>query len=344
VKDIFADWRSLMAGIQIWLAGGNPYGSYPHPLFPGTMTHVGWYAYPPPTLILATPLAILPWPISSTLMLLVCVISFDRWVRQRSGRSGWPWLLLWLPFTQCIWIGQTTLLFLVALLWAERAAEEGQDVRAAILLALTLLKPQVGILPAAWLLFDALLRRRWRLVGTFAAISTFLWGGTALVLGPQIYAQWIVGLGGYTTAIPDHPLLFPPLGLILGLLALTLWHLRGRGDVFGLALLVNILIYPLGVIYIAISVAIVVIRWNPRWPWYVPALSWVVPMMTPLDVRADIVPGGGGLLARVIPTVFPLVAHTPEIITGLIQVIIATGLLAGLLPRLHWRRPTAGSS
>ncbi len=315
MQEIFADWRSLMAGIQLWLAGGNPYGSYPHPVFPGTMVHVGWYAYPPPTLILATPLAILPWPLSSAIMLLICIVGFERWVRQRSGRVGLPWLLLWLPFAQGLWIGQTTLLALVGLLWAERAAEEGHDLRAALLLALALLKPQVGILPAACLLLAALRGRRWRLLGAFAAICAALWGGTALALGPQIYARWIAGLGGYTSVIPDRPLLYPPLGPLLGLLALALWRLRGRGDAFGLALLVNTLLYPLSVVYIAISVAAVVIRWNPRWPWYPLALSWLVPLAFPLFVRS------------------------PDSIAALTQAIIATGLLAGLLPQIPWRLP-----
>ncbi|MEI7643886.1 MAG: glycosyltransferase family 87 protein [Chloroflexales bacterium] len=313
MQAIFADWRSLMAGIQVWLAGGNPYGSYPHPVFPNTMVHVGWYAYPPPTLFLATPLALLPWPISSTIMLLVCAIGFERWVRLRSGRVGMPWLILWLPFTQGIWIGQTTMLVLVGLIWAEHAFSEGRDIRAAVLLALVMLKPQVGVLPVAWLLLSALSGRRWHLLALFAAISAALWGGAALIAGPQIYAQWIAGLGGYTSAIPDRPLLFPPVGPILGLLALLLWYRHGRGDAFGLALLVNTLIYPISVVYIAIAVAFVVIRWRRDWPWYPLVLSWIIPV------------------------VFPLVIRTPDTIAALTQAIVATGLLAGLLPGLPWR-------
>lgn len=315
MQDIFADWRSLMAGIQLWLAGGDPYGSYPHPVFPERMVHVGWYAYPPPTLILWTPLALLPWPVSAALLMLVCLVGFELWVRRRSGRVGLPWLLLWLPFAQGLWIGQTTMLALVALLWAEASAEDGHELRAALLLALAMLKPQVGALPAALLLLDAALARRWRLLFGFAGISAALWGGTALLLGPQIYAQWLAGLGGYTSAIPDRPLLFPPLGPALGLLALALWWRKGRGDAFGLALLVNTLIYPLSVVYIAIAVAAVAVRWNPRWPWYPVALSWLI------------------------PAAFPLVVRAPDTIAALTQAIVATGLLAGLLPQIPWRWP-----
>jgi|GEM_PF-876906 len=317
VQEIFADWRSLMAGIQLWLAGGNPYGSYQHPVFPNSIVHVGWYAYPPPTLLLATPLALLPWPVSSAIMLLISIVGLERWVRQRSGRTCLPWLILWLPFTQGIWIGQTTLLTLVGLIWAEHASSQGRDTRAAVLLALVMLKPQVGALPVAYLLLTALYGRRWRLLATFTAICVALWGGAALIAGPQIYAQWIAGLGGYTSAIPNRPLLFPPFGPLLGLMALLLWHLHGRGDPFGLALLVNTLIYPLSVVYIAITIAVVVIRWNPRWQWYPLALSWIIPMG------------------------FPLVVRTPDTVAGLTQAIIATGMLAGLLPWLPWRRRAA---
>ncbi len=308
-----------MVGIQIWLAGGNPYGSYQHPVFPGTTVHVGWYAYPPPSLFLATPLALLPWPISAAIMLLICIVGFDRWVYLRSGRVGLPWLLLWLPFTQGIWIGQTTLLALVGLIWAEQAASEGRDIRAALLLALVMLKPQVGGVSVALLLLSALYDRRWRLVSTFTAVCVALWGGTALLAGPQIYVQWIAGLSGYTSAIPDRPLLFPPFGPILGLLALLLWYRHGRGDIFGLALLVNTLIYPISVIYTAIAIAVVVIRWRPTWPWYPLALSWIIPL------------------------VFPLTVRTPDSIAGMTQAIIATGLLAGLLPSLPqvWRTSSA---
>ncbi|WP_129626265.1 glycosyltransferase 87 family protein [Candidatus Oscillochloris fontis] len=310
MEQIFADWRSLMVGIQLWLEGANPYASYPHPVFPGRMVNAGWYAYPPPTLFLFTPLALLPWPLSSAILLLASIIPFERWTRQTSLRTGLPWLLLWLPLAQGLWIGQTTLLALVALLWGERAAHERQDVRAAFLLALALLKPQIGIVPIAWLLLEALWQRRWRLPLAFTLINLVLWGGTALLAGPQIYVQWLGGLMNYDQFLPNRPLLFPPFGMILGALAVFFWYRHGRGDMFGLALLFNTLIYPLSVVYSASALAMVVIRWNPRWPWYPLILSWLIPMLVPLAQR------------------------TPDSIAGMTQAIIATALLTALLPQL----------
>lgn len=321
MEQIFADWRSLMAGIQVWLAGGNPYGVYPHPL--GYPVHAGWYSYPPPTLLLGTPLALLPWQLSGPLMLLVALVAFELWVRRASGRIGLPWLLLWLPFTQGLWIGQTTMLALLGLVWAERCYRQGRERQAGLLLALAMLKPQIGVLAAGWLLLEAVRARRWRLPLTFAAVTASLYAAALLVAGPQIYAQWFGGLTGYRAALPDRPLLFPPLGPALGLLAGLFWWRHGRRDHFGGLLLLNTLLYPLSVIYIAVGIAFVVVRWRPDWPWYPLLLSWVVAFAFPLAVRS------------------------PENVAALTQSIIASGLLAGLLPRLplpaRWRnlRPVA---
>lgn len=306
---IFTDWRSLIEGIRVWLSGGDPYGPYKHPF--GYMVEAGWYAYPPPSLIIGAPLALLPNILSGLLVVAATIISFELWVRRSSGRMGLPWLILWLPFVQGIWIGQTTLLALLLLVWAEMAYKDGEDRKAGILLAFALLKPQVGILAAGWLLFEALRSRRWTLLIACIGSSVALYGVTALIAGPQIFAQWLTGLEAYRQALPDRPLLFPPLGPIVGALAGLLWLRHGRGDIFGLALLLNTLVYPLSVVYIAIGVAFVVIRWRPTWTWYPLLLSWLLP----------------ALLPRSIP-------RTADTIAALTQAIIASGLLAGLLPRL----------
>jgi hypothetical protein len=67
------------------------------------------------------------------------------------------------------------------------------------------------------------------------------------------------------------------------------------------------------VIYIAVGVAFVVIRWRADWPWYPLILSWLLPALYLLPER------------------------TPETIAALTQGIVATGLLVGLLPRIPLR-------
>lgn len=306
-----SDWRSLMGAMLHWLAGGDPYGAFTMP--DGASYEAGWYAYPPPTLLFAPLLAVLPWQLSGVLVQLLAIIGFEGWSRRRSNRLALPWLLLWLPFVQGILIGQTTLLALVGLMLAEEAYSAGRDRRAALLLALCILKPQATILGAAWLLFLALRERRWQLLGSFAGICALLWGGIALVAGPQIYLQWYEGLTAYSAALPDRPLIFPPFGPLLALLAGLLWWRHGRDDMLGALLLLNTLLYPLSVIYIAIGVAFVVIRWRADWPWYPLLLSWLLPALILLPER------------------------TPDTIAALTQGIIATGLLAGLLPQIPLR-------
>jgi uncharacterized membrane protein len=66
-------------------------------------------------------------------------------------------------------------------------------------------------------------------------------------------------------------------------------------------------------------IAFVVIRWRRDWPWYPLALSWLLPVA------------------------FPLVIRTPDSIAALTQAIVITGLLAGLLPQIPWRRPAAAA-
>ncbi|NTV65668.1 MAG: DUF2029 domain-containing protein [Oscillochloris sp.] len=309
----FIDWQLVIAAVRFWLVGGDPYG--PFPRLNGEMTFVGAFAYPPPVLLLGVPLALLPPVLSGLLVMGLAVVGFEVWARQSGGRrSALIWLPLWLPLAQGLWIGQLTLISLVGLALAELAARQRKDRLAGMLLALAILKPQTVLLPVAWLLVVALRERRWALLASFAALSAALWLAPLLVAGPQIYTQWLVGLDGYDQFLPNRPLLFPPFGPLLGGLALLLWRRHGRSDIFGLALLANTLIYPLSVIYVATAIALVVIRWQPRWAWYPLILSWLIPI------------------------VFPLAVRTPDTIAGLTQAIIATGLLAGLLPPLPWPR------
>jgi hypothetical protein len=181
------------------------------------------------------------------------------------------------------------------------------------------LKPQTTILAVAWLLLQALRERRYRLPLTFFGISAAMWAAALLIAGPQIAPQWVAGLMVYGDLLPDRLLLFPPFGPLIGLMAIMLWWRYGRGDCFGLLMLLNTLFYPLSVIYMTSVVAFVVIRWRRDWVIYPLVLSWAIPL------------------------IFPLAIRTPDSIAALTQAIIATGLLAGLLPALPqiWRKAPA---
>lgn len=304
------DWQTLIAAIQLWIAGGNPYGEYTH--LTGKAMRAGAFAYPPPFLLVGTPLALLPWMASGALMLLISVGLFEYWTRRTAKRPGLFWLLLWLPLTQGLWLGQTTLLTLALLAVAHRLMEdERHEWLAGALLALALLKPQTLALPAAWMLFMALRGRRYRFLISFAGISLVLWGGIVFISGPQIYQQWLQGLRDYGPELANRPLVFPPIGPLLAIGAGMLWWRRGRGDWWGILLLLNTLLFPLSVVYVAVGIAFVVIRWRPDWPHYPLVISWLIPVLWPPSVR------------------------TADVLMLQTQLIVATGLLAGLLPALR---------
>ncbi len=308
MQNFFADWRSLMAALLHWFNGGDPYGPYVG--LTGIAYDAGYFAYPPPVLLLAAPLALLPWWLSGLLVQSLAIWGFERWARRTTGRSALIWLLLFPPLLQGLQIGQTTLLVLVALVLGEQNYRERRDVRAGLLLALAILKPQVGALAIGFLLFDGLRTRRWRMLGAFALASALLWGGAALIIGPQIYGQWLDGLNAYRSALPDRPMLFLPLGPLVALAAFLLWR-RNSDDYFALALLINTLLYPLSVLYIVSAVAFVVIRWRRDWELWPLALGWLVPV------------------------IFAQLPATAELRIASIQAAVICGLLVGLLPRLR---------
>ncbi|NCC32907.1 MAG: DUF2029 domain-containing protein [Chloroflexia bacterium] len=311
MHQLFVDWRLLVGAAQHWLAGGDPYGAYMLP--DGLTFEPGWFAYPPPVLLLLIPLTFFPWFVTGLVVQGLAIIGFEFWSRQTTGRITLVWLFLWLPLAQGLVLGQTTLLVVVMLLLAEFARRQGHLVAAGILLALAILKPQTVALPVLWLLSASLMMRQRSLLVAFFLTSLGLWGTMLILAGPEIYLWWLQGLQAYRSILPNRPLLFPPAGWLLGGLALFLWYRYGRGDSFGLALLVNTLIYPLSVVYVALALAPVVMRWQPQTPWYPLVLSWFIPLF------------------------FFQLPRTAETIAATTQLVVATALFAALLPRLRWR-------
>jgi hypothetical protein len=207
-------------------------------------------------------------------------------------------------------LGQTSLLVTLAVLAAEAAYGRRRDRLAGLLLALTLLKPQAVLLPVAWLLLRAARERRLGAPLVCVGLTVALWGGAVLISGPQIIDSWLAGLQTYSAKMFNRPLVFLPLGPLLALLAGLLWWRHGRGDWLGALLLLNTLVYPLSVPYMAVALAVVVVRWRRDWAAYPLALSWLLPLLINMPER------------------------TPAAVALLVQAIALTALLAGLLPRL----------
>jgi hypothetical protein len=156
----------------------------------------------------------------------------------------------------------------------------------------------------------ALWQRRWQVLLSFGLASAVLWGAIVAITGPAIYQMWFVGLVQYGPQVPHQPLLAPPGGILIALLAGILWWRSGRKDIWGTMLLLNTLLLPYSIVYAIAGIAFVVIRWRSDWPWYPLILSWIIPVL--FDVP-----------------------RVPDALTLLTQAIAATGLLAGLAPRLR---------
>jgi hypothetical protein len=269
------DWGVIITGILRWLAGLNPYVISAND--PAHLSFNDTFAYPPPMLWIATPLTWLPIMVSGCLMLLVSVAGFEIWSKHISRKSILLLSLLWLPLAQGIMLGQITLLFLVLLVFAELAFQKQRNYTAGILLAFTVLKPQVAFLPILYLLGLAVWQRRWKTVGSFAATSIILWGIAFVLGGFTIYVEWVKNLPNYSPNLPHWALISKPIGLSILILSIILWWQHGRTDIWGSLLLLNTLLLPLSIPYAISGIIFVVIRWKKSWCLTILALSWLIP-------------------------------------------------------------------
>jgi hypothetical protein len=255
-------------GTRAALAGRDPYSPevlreiqtafYGHPLAAGDAANPETFLYPAPVVILLAPLAPLSWQGARAAFLLVTcpLLAWGFWLC--IGRLGpsvsagsraavlvlalcsWPvvWGLRMLQLTMPV-----AALILIA--WALLA--RGRQWLPGILLALVTIKPQLALPVLAWLLLWAVMRRRWALIGSFAATLTVLLAVTEEIV-PGWFGHWRASLNNYTgvthTALPLEHLLGHWGGLavtlaIAGSSAVALWRLRRSAPEsaeFGLAM------------------------------------------------------------------------------------------------------------
>lgn len=217
--DLFqVDWRIFMLGVEAWLQGRNPYG----PL--SAEFGAGAFAYPPPALT---------W---LALFALLGPLGYYVWTALQLG--GWWWLikderpeqillLAWSPVILHLVQGQSSLA-VVLVIWAAFRAR-GRGLLWGVALAWALSKPQVALVPLAWLLWqDRASPTRLRL---WAGI---LIGGLALalpptLLSPGIWGAWLEGLAAYRGRILQLAAWQGPSAILLALAA-YLWHRSGYGQ------------------------------------------------------------------------------------------------------------------
>ena len=211
------DWRIFMAGAEMWLSGENPYGRL------SAEFGAGAFAYPPtalPWLALFVPLGGLGFYVWTLLELLFW------WLLIRKSERAQLMLLLWAPLLLHLVEGQSSLMVVLALWAASRARQRGLLWGVALAWALT--KPQVAIVPAAWLLWtDRAAPLRWRLWAGLA-LGTLGLALPATLVNPNIWSDWLTSLTAYRERILQMAAWQGP-SVVLFALAAYLWQRSRRG-------------------------------------------------------------------------------------------------------------------
>jgi hypothetical protein len=213
-NDFFVRW---LGGREYLLHGTNPFdrsiaekaqmAMFGHLARPEDKDEA-YFAYPLYTLYLYWPLSLLPyawaraiWMTLLQFMLLGCAVLAVRLAHWRPPKGLLWFTVLWGLFfyvgARAIILGQFSIvvsLFLMLALWA---IERHRDGWAGVCLALTTIKPQMVFLVLAFLLLWALVRRRWRLLGSFA-VSLLILAGSSMLLVPTWPSDFVRNAIAYT--------------------------------------------------------------------------------------------------------------------------------------------------
>ncbi len=223
-NDFFSRW----AGARLYFTQGwDPYSDetslwiqeaiWGHPARPGEDPSL--FAYPFYTIFLIAPYALLPtytwaqaaWQVTLQVVMLVTftlILAYHRW---RPGPLMLGMLALWTfffyPTARSLILGQLGLLvFLLTILalWILVRMEQpcpACDVWTGILLALTMIKPQMQFLILPFILLWALRERRWLVVIAFCAAMALL-VLPSFILSPGWVGKWLAQVNRYPTYTP----------------------------------------------------------------------------------------------------------------------------------------------
>jgi len=165
------DFTNLWVGSKLALQGVNIYdlADYAVGLARFGITQGQNYSYPPATLLVGTPLSLIPYPLALTLWFVGGWIAFVLAARPYV-RFHPLWLII-LPATVVARNGQWGVFAAALFLWSFR----GSGVAAGVLT----LKPHLGLVLAACMV----LKKRWKQIAVALVTCAILWGTAELAFG-----------------------------------------------------------------------------------------------------------------------------------------------------------------
>ncbi len=255
-SDLYSPWR----GARAVLHGSDPYSPsitaeiqqaiYGHTLQPADLHDPEAFVYPAYIALLLAPFTQLAWPVVERLFAILTpfVILATGWAWLRLFRTGIggstfdritsfsvPILMVasWPGVWGC-YQRQPSIFVMAALAFSILWFSRSSDIVAGIFLALSTVKPQLMILPCAWMLLAAIRLQRWRFVcALFLALALLVLG--AVVFVPGWIPHWFHAVIAYThtagkIALPAFVLGSKPGilvdGALLAGLSIQLWKLR----------------------------------------------------------------------------------------------------------------------
>ncbi len=180
------------------------------------------FLYPAPVVVLLAPLTLLSWHaarIAFTAGVIPLLIgSFWLCIRALNLRltgghttailvlTFFSWPVIWGLRLEQLTLPVAALIFLAWFLLAR-----GRQFVPGILLALTIIKPQMVVPLLLWLFVWAILRRNWVFIASFAGTLALLLGVTQKLV-PGWFSHWLVSLHNYSAVTKTAP----PLEFVLG--------------------------------------------------------------------------------------------------------------------------------
>ena len=249
-EDFSFDFLVMYEAGKDWLSGNNPY-----PIVPIEDP----FAYPPNSAFLFVPLALFEYNIAKigflfmNLAAIASIITVTHYtLRKRSKASDFHSSLLIAAFfignpitTYCVWMGQSTLISLAALIGAWMFSYQNRWSIAGICLGIASFKPQVCVLVFLWFLLERNLRLLAASAGTMVVMSIYpiLTQGPINMLvswhhGLTIYKATDLNMAGDQNVVGIESLLkaaglnSPNLTILGVILLVMLWLFRAKFDYF----------------------------------------------------------------------------------------------------------------